>query len=1111
MLGEAPGTARLSEWVNAYNDGMTLEDLANHIEASDAFQATYPNFSTNQEFAEAFLGSLMSGEDVPAALMSQAVDLVVALLNDGMTRGALALAAAGAMLDIHAQGMDHPAYGDLGMVANGLANQIAVAEHYTLSARMMDPSSSVLNGVTSDDATVTAAIDGIDTVTPPSTQGETYILTGVRDNLTGTAHDDTFIAEPTLNPVTGAPVEPIQAYDSIDGGEGMDTLEVYSSGVLRIRTDQVNNIEQAILNAQTSIDADMSEWGGLESVNAARFDGDVKIAVDGAMVTLGEKATGDDVVIEGAGGALDINAGKWTDIHVISDGHTESVMTTGGSSVTVDNDGDPSMTVTSVMVAGVNGDTDPDTDGVQTSEEPAITVSSNAIESVGLSSTFVTALIENKSSGAEDITLTLSGYGGQWVDTDDDPATVAARQEGKICLAGSGAAENVSIVVNGSSRTHLASDATTIAVSGSASLNLRSVDDSRGNAASKTLESVTVSGEAGLTFNADGNSELVSIDASGSSGENDFSDLGESVETVMGGSNDDSVRIAEINTDGITVSLGEGDDTFRSTVGNDDDSRIDGGDGKDKLRLTSSTGTTYEDENGDVQSIFTNFEVLDVGGGAGKFDVRQLGVQYVEASSSASGVMLENMSDGMGITVKAGASWTAAVVNGVATFGQFGVNNTSSITHELAERESGAARHSGKLAVSLAARGAHFDSLDPDVFGRAIAGTVDLTLTADSEIEVLDVDTSVTPGGALTAQVDSDLQPAARHYVNSLKVGGASTAIEDLNVTGNTKLIISTVNADTLANLEVLNATANSSGVTFRGNDPLGNGITDDSTTAIDESADAATLVQNMELLGGSGSDVLTGGGGADLIYGGAGGDRLSGGGGADDSTSDATDGNFDTFDLTSVSDSQVKFTSSGIAWGFDQISDWGAGGTHRILLSESLHGSLEGVIKVANDGTLDAPNLGSTPDSWGIDGRRTQADTDHVVSIKAFVDMHADGLFETQVSAPGFGGVTKHHSVAVVEEFYEVITQEFVAAVVDDPATNDVDETMAEIPEESTEHSRTWIFIDVDGDGDFNAANDMAIALVGDTNGDNAADNALSATGITVALANFVDEIPGA
>ena len=1118
MLGVAPGAKWLNDRAKEIDAGATVEDVANQIQSSSDFEARYPAFRSDERFAKDFLEALL-GDNVTDAIMMAAQDHVTGRLKAGETRGEVAAFLVEAMTVIAAD-EENPFYADFGKAATAFHNKVMVAKHYSEEALKKDPSASVLETVTDASESVTAAINLIDNppVAPPSMDGETFVLTGVRDNLKGTAQDDTFIAEPALNPVTGSPVSPLQAYDIIDGGDGVDTLEVYSSTRLSIRTDQVKNIEHVVLNAQTSINADMSEWEGLRSVNADRFDGDVSIEVDGAMVSLGEKATGDEVVIEGAGGALDINAGDWTSIHVVSNGHTESVTTTGGSDVTVDNDDEePSMTVKSVTVSAVNGDTEEDEDGIQTTEDPAITVRSNAIEMVHLSDTFVTALIENKSSEAADISLSLSGYGGQLVDTDGDPATPTARQDGQIWLTGSGAAENVNIVVDGSSRTHLASDAKTLAVSGSAGLNLRSVKDARNIGASKSLESVKVSGEAGLTFNADGNSELVSVDASGSSGGNSFSNLGSSVEKVMGGSGSDAVEIdGSLNSEGIAVSLGEGDDRFESNIGNSGNSRIDGGDGMDTLRLKNSTGSTYEDDDGEDQSIFSNFEVLDVRGGTGIFDVRQLGVQYVEVGSSTAGtdaITLENMSDGMGIAVKAGAAWRYAVINGEATWGQIGVMNSSKITHDLATRESGDARHSGKLEVSLAARGAHFDSTSEDASvdglvvsanGAPITGTVDLELTAASEIEVIEVDSSVTPGGQLTARLDPDLVPRGSSYKNTLKLASesasASTAIEDLVVTGGASLTISTANANTLARLEVLNAVANSGGVTFSASDVLRD--TGDSAVTND------VLPQNLELLGGGGADNLTGGSGADLIYGGAGGDRLSGGTGADDSTSDAADGNFDTYDLTSVSDSQLRFNSNGDSFGFDRISDWGDGSTERILLSEALYDSLEGVIKRENDGTFDAANLGET-ESWRIDSRRT--DSDYVDSIKAFVDLHADGFFETSVAAGTglFGTVTKHHSIAWVNEFYERITTPAVPAVMDDPDTEDTDETAPAVAAVYTEYSRKWIFIDVDGDGDFNAANDMAIALIGNSNAESIG-TPVDVTGITVAPGNFVDAIPG-
>ena len=356
MLGEAPGTHRLNEWVEAIDGGMSLDDIANHIAASDAFTTTYPTFLTNAEFAESFLANLMGSEEVPAALVTAAEGIVTGLLNDGMTRGALALAVFTAMYQIHDQGEDHAAYGDLGMVANGLFNKIAVAEHHTLNARMEYPSSSVLSGVSSDDATVEAAISSIDDI---EVAGQTFVLTTVRDDIDGTSGDDLIVAEPVAQ-VSNVFQDTLNPFDDIDGGEGNDTIAIYgvvAAETLSLGAEQVRNVENVILSTVGAIDADMSAWEGLESVDLQRFGSgsDVSITVDGAMVST-DMTFGGETVIVGAAGDLNIKAGGSSHVHIGSAGHTETVTVTGGGNITVGKNAaatQHSETVTSVSVTGV--------------------------------------------------------------------------------------------------------------------------------------------------------------------------------------------------------------------------------------------------------------------------------------------------------------------------------------------------------------------------------------------------------------------------------------------------------------------------------------------------------------------------------------------------------------------------------------------------------------------------------------------------------------------------------------------------------------------------------------------------------------------------------------
>ena len=114
MLGSAPGTDRLNDWVDDLDDDMSVEDLANHIEDSDDFQDEYPAFMTDGEFAEAFMGNLL-GDYATAEVSAVVVEAVEGLLGAGHSRGEVALVVVTAMLAIAAEGESHDLYAELGM------------------------------------------------------------------------------------------------------------------------------------------------------------------------------------------------------------------------------------------------------------------------------------------------------------------------------------------------------------------------------------------------------------------------------------------------------------------------------------------------------------------------------------------------------------------------------------------------------------------------------------------------------------------------------------------------------------------------------------------------------------------------------------------------------------------------------------------------------------------------------------------------------------------------------------------------------------------------------------------------------------------------------------
>jgi len=135
-------------------------------------------------------------------------------------------------------------------------------------------------------ASVNAAKADVDADVPaaPGEEGDTQYLTTTQDNLTGTADDDTFIADAGAN-LNGNIVNALQTGDRIDGGAGTDTLEstllsdvTLSDGEVTAVRPTVNNVEKVFINA---LDSQNNWWTGtnhagvnsLTRVNADSIDG----------------------------------------------------------------------------------------------------------------------------------------------------------------------------------------------------------------------------------------------------------------------------------------------------------------------------------------------------------------------------------------------------------------------------------------------------------------------------------------------------------------------------------------------------------------------------------------------------------------------------------------------------------------------------------------------------------------------------------------------------------------------------------------------------------------------------------------------------------------------
>lgn len=1066
MLGSAPGVNLLNEWTNAHAGGESLADIADGIAASDVFESGYPAYLTDREFAETFIGNLMDGENVSSSLIAVATDIVAELLADGMSVGELALAVVHALHDIHTRGASHPAYGDFGAVADGLANKIEVATYYTVELRQAGPSSRVLRDIDSDTGLddIQGSINSL--LDPP----DAFNLTRERDEIAGTAADELFISAQEPD---GA--DTLNYFDVIDGGEGYDTLEIYQgrageSG--RIDIDEghaeVRNVEHVYLNSRSGISVDLTTWEGLEQVELGRFgvESDISVKVDGATVQ-SSRAFGGNVTIDGAADSLRLTTknGEGRDTaKIVTRDHTTSVtIDANGDSVHIDGDGmgGLSTSLTGVTAVRFGG----------------LTVYSDALSLLDLSASHGSVTV---SSGAlADLAVHLTAFGGehQW------PGLERAEERvGALALMNSvpdgDSIENLTVIVSDDSKFALHSETVNLAVTGAADLellfdafvdnegawefigrdgvatrvtgrwvmldvlgNIILAEDSEAefdgtnydledaqqlenyieayNEANEdtdpdidsvvearpapdgredfeidwtttTLETIVLSGAVNLTANLAGNPDLVSIDAGNARGSIALTGLGEKLMSYTGSAGADEVELSRLAA-GVDIDLGAGND-FYSDMGGNTDSRIEGGRGTDTLVLTDPDldAITYMDEEGNPRLIYSGFEILDISGGTGVYDLAALGFDDVE-------------------TKRATGDGVITLINAPI---------------DLDLRVSGKGGGDTRLILELEELGPGSILNRPDgIFTIALLGSANLRFTPDPGIEVMKIESRSTFSSSNRIILHDGLDENGDPTVGD--------SLEEIEITGSARLVLeAAAGADgdnALTRLEYVDATGNSGGVTVNLSD---SGL-------------------EVQILGGRGTDRLTGGGQDDTLTGNGGGDTLDGGAGSDILRGDAGADNLtggsgaNQFVYTSVSDSQLRFTSTGTPTRMDTITDWNDGAGNRILLPVSLFESLHGTIKNALTANADS--------NWAV----TADDTDeNLDTLKEFIDENADGFFETGdiPRTDGQFGNTPIvlHPIAVVTE-----TQ-------------------------SGGSQRIWIFIDVDGDGDFDSGADMAIALTG-------------------------------
>lgn len=258
-FGAITGVEYMNQINDAYNVGLTTKEIVNIYSTKPQFEAIYPRFLSNEQFADKLIENVV-GASATNAAKTQAKADVVAAINAGWSKGDVVFQI---FTNLSNKAADDA---DWGKTAAMLNNKVKVAEYYTetLLVNSLDLGAlgSPLQSVTNDAASVEAAKGN-----GSLNNGKTFTLTAAIDNIVGTAGNDTIIG----GAASSAAGSTLGSADQIDGGAGTDTLKVTLDGA--DATPNMKNVEILSAQALTTQSINMINATGVQQIVNDRSTG----------------------------------------------------------------------------------------------------------------------------------------------------------------------------------------------------------------------------------------------------------------------------------------------------------------------------------------------------------------------------------------------------------------------------------------------------------------------------------------------------------------------------------------------------------------------------------------------------------------------------------------------------------------------------------------------------------------------------------------------------------------------------------------------------------------------------------------------------------------------
>lgn len=637
-----------------------------------------------------------------------------------------------------------------------------------------------------------------------SVPGQVFTLTTGVDNLTGTNGNDTFNASWNT-----AASNPLGGLDKIDGGAGVDTLNIADTATAAGADFAlpagftVTNVEKMSVTTNGGLGAtasrfDVSGITGLTDVTlvaagAGAVAGNFINAADTTNLTLTSSgANASDIT---GGKAVTVNAG--TGVVSVSGSKLESVSVKGGNlnaANSIDN-GATGTTLKAVTLDNI-------------AAGAAATIRGNAVETLTIKNqdSAVDAQITNTASKALTVNLENSGY------------TSAGGAVTNVDFTAGSAAETVTI------NTASKSNVTMNAGGAEKTVNLAGAGD------------LILGGLGAITT-------ITKIDGASATGGLTLGALNAAAVTVSTGSGKDSLTLNA--TAKATVATGAGDDTVTLSSALAAGSTINLGDGNDRL-LSDGTGSV-------AASTAGNTTVID--GGAG---IDAVSSALINVGNAAQFVNFEQVSLGGGnldLNLLTGSTITGLSIDGTATTTVSNATAAQSLTVNASGNSS---------TIGFTGVGGSSDAYSIN-FNASTTGTAAAPTTVNAGTVVVNGIENLTVNSGSAAGVNANSITLTDSTLQTLTITGdqaATVAFTGTNGTiasgvGGVSLIDGSAATGKL-NIDVENVTAASGGITVKGGsaaDTLttfdfattltGNGGNDNFVVsdAVAKTADASTAV----------------------------------------------------------------------------------------------------------------------------------------------------------------------------------------------------------------------------------------------------------------------------